>query len=600
MKAFSYFKYHLWIKVLTAILAVITFVIGTMIVVNNRNLNIMLRNDMEHQGKILANTIEGAMFDALSIGNNDEVRKQFLRLKQNVPDLDVFVFDFTQTVSFATEPSKVGEQLESLIKNETAIESVARMIQSGEPPTEPFEERISGKPYISTFRPILNNSRCFHCHGRSRKVLGGIVVRSSTENAIHAIGSARHTNMIIGALGLGMVVLLTSFFFLRLVKHVQNVIININETSTTLSHASEALTDTSSQMAAKSEEMSSQSEAAAAAIEQGSTNINNIAAASEEMSTQIAAVGSSSNEIASRNKEIGTATTNVSINLDNVASAAEQMSSSVNTVAGAIEEMYATLNDVAKNASRGAGVTSDASEKADETSGSVNKLGESAKEIGDVVDLIKGIAAQTNLLALNATIEAAGAGEAGKGFAVVANEVKELARQTARATEEIREKVETMQTNTQTAVKAIGDIINVISEINSIMTIIATSVEEQTATTNEISRSVGEAAHAASSVSENVQEAAGSARDTAENVQTCIEAELELSRSIGDIVVSAQVIAKDASEAAGESKKITENVASLNGSVRFSTKGAAETSTAAEELVNLASQLDKMVAQIRI
>ena len=147
-------------------------------------------------------------------------------------------------------------------------------------------------------------------------------------------------------------------------------------------------------------------------------------------------------------REIGASTELVSNNLNMVASAAEEMSASVNNVAAAIEEMYSSLNEVARNAARGAGVTGGAANSAEKTSNIVHELGDSAKEIGDVVDLIKGIAAQTNLLALNAAIEAAGAGEAGKGFAVVANEVKELARQTGKATEDIRERVGTIQANT--------------------------------------------------------------------------------------------------------------------------------------------------------
>ena len=142
----------------------------------------------------------------------------------------------------------------------------------------------------------------------------------------------------------------------------------------------------------------------------------------------------------------------------------------------------------------------------------MTKLGESSTEIGKVIKVITSIAQQTNLLALNATIEAARAGEAGKGFAVVANEVKELAKQTARATEDIGHKIETIQADTKGAVDAIGQISSIINQINDIQSTIASAVEQQTATTYEISRSVNEAAVGSREIAENVLSVAQAAR----------------------------------------------------------------------------------------
>ena len=141
---------------------------------------------------------------------------------------------------------------------------------------------------------------------------------------------------------------------------------------------------------------------------------------------------------------------------------------------------------------------------ADTTNATINKLGDSSAEIGKVIKVITSIAQQTNLLALNATIEAARAGEAGKGFAVVANEVKELAKETARATEEIGRKIEAIQSDTKGAVAAIGEISGVINQINDISTTIASAVEEQTATTNEIARNATEAARGSTEIAKNI------------------------------------------------------------------------------------------------
>ena len=197
-----------------------------------------------------------------------------------------------------------------------------------------------------------------------------------------------------------------------------------------------------------------------------------------------------------------------------VSATAEQVNKNVQTVATATEQMGASVREIAKNANEAAKVGTTAVEMAESTNETIAKLGQSSTEIGNVIKVITSIAEQTNLLALNATIEAARAGEAGKGFAVVANEVKELANQTAKATEDISQKIEAIQTDTRGAVEAIGQVGTIINQINDIQNTIASAVEEQTATTNEISRSVAEAAKGSSEITENIAKVAQAAEST--------------------------------------------------------------------------------------
>jgi methyl-accepting chemotaxis protein len=165
----------------------------------------------------------------------------------------------------------------------------------------------------------------------------------------------------------------------------------------------------------------------------------------------------------------------------------------------------------------------------------VSKLGVSSQEIGNVVKVITSIAEQTNLLALNATIEAARAGEAGKGFAVVANEVKELAQETARATEDIARRVETIQADTSGAVEAIGQISAIITSINDYQLTIASAVEEQTATTNEMSRNVTEAATGSGEIASNIIGVASAAATTTQAVTQTLNAVDELARMAAEL-----------------------------------------------------------------
>ena len=250
-------------------------------------------------------------------------------------------------------------------------------------------------------------------------------------------------------------------------------------------------------------------------------------------------VASASEELNSTSQQITANSEETSAQADVVSKAAQSVSQNLQTVATGAEEMGASIKEIAKNATEAAKVATSAVKVAETTTVTVSKLGESSCEIGQVIKVITSIAQQTNLLALNATIEAARAGEAGKGFAVVANEVKELAKETARATEDISRKIEAIQTDTKAAVDAIASISGVIHQINDISSTIATAVEEQNATTNEMSRNVSEAAHGSGEITSNIARVAEAAQgttrgatDTQKASQQLVETSTQLRRLV--------------------------------------------------------------------
>ncbi|MCG8525791.1 MAG: methyl-accepting chemotaxis protein [Opitutales bacterium] len=265
-------------------------------------------------------------------------------------------------------------------------------------------------------------------------------------------------------------------YFNDFVKKLQGIIKDIAGNTGQLSETSQTLLEESNNMATSADSMDGLASNAAAAVEQLSTNMEN-----------------------------------VSGNADNV-------SSMVSTTAASIEEMSASLNEVARNCAESSNISGEAEGKAKTAVETMNALSGSAEKVGNVVDTINSIAAQTNLLALNATIEAASAGEAGKGFAVVANEVKELAKQTSDATDEIATLVNEIQGETKGAVEVTDAISGIIDTLNGNVQTIASSVEEQSATTTEIAEGINKASAASTEITRNIQEATNGAVEISKNL----------------------------------------------------------------------------------
>ena len=228
-----------------------------------------------------------------------------------------------------------------------------------------------------------------------------------------------------------------------------------------------------------------------------------------------------------RASSVAAAAEEMSVNMNNMATATEQVSGNITFVATSMDEMSSTISEIARNAEKASSAVSSAAKLAEDSNQRIDQLGTSAAEIGSVIETIQDIAEQTNLLALNATIEAARAGDAGKGFAVVATEVKELARQTADATDDIRSRIEAIQSSTGAAVESISQIGTAINDVSDVSKTIASAVEEQGIATKNIAQNIGQAANASETVTIGVKEAAEASQEISKHISGVSQAAKE-------------------------------------------------------------------------
>jgi len=288
------------------------------------------------------------------------------------------------------------------------------------------------------------------------------------------------------------------------------------------------------------------------------TGTNSLTLSSSDLAAVSRQLSAAAKDTADRSGSVAAATEEMSTNFHSVSAAMEQSTSNVNMIASSTDEMTATVNEIAESAEKARIITDSAVKQSQATSAKMAELGESAKKIGRVTETITEISEQTNLLALNATIEAARAGEAGKGFAVVANEIKELARQTAAATVDIKDQIGEMQSTTRATIDDITTIAEVIVDINAVINAIATAVEEQSAATSEIAGNIAQASQGIAEVNENVAQSS--------------------------------VVVAD----------ITRDVADINRQSNQVGEGSAQVQASAQNLSDLAAQLEQLVKQFKV
>jgi methyl-accepting chemotaxis protein len=309
-----------------------------------------------------------------------------------------------------------------------------------------------------------------------------------------------------------------------------------------------------------------------------------LATTSEQMSTNVATIVNAAEEISSNIGSVATSSEQISTSMSSLATTANEMSTNINRIDSALKEMSGAIIGIASHAREGTTVAGEATKAASQTSEMMNQLGKSAEDIGKVTTVIQVIAQQTNLLALNAAIEAASAGEAGKGFAVVANEVKELARQTKSATEDIAGKIQSIQRNTNQAITAIGKIAEIISKINSLQTNISGMVDTQTLGTQEVSRNLSEAAKGINDISKFISESARGASDVSKGVAEIAGGANEVARNIAEAAIGVSDL----------NKKVAENSVMVNEASRYAGYANNASKIAKDRMQEMMMAVDRM------
>ncbi len=391
-----------------------------------------------------------------------------------------------------------------------------------------------------------------------------------------------------------------SNYFNDFIDNLHGIISNIAETSSSLTDSSQNLSDVANRMASNVTQMSEQSGYTASTSSHVSENVNNVASSVEQANSSLSGIAAMTEELSVTLDKMAKIADQTAQNVRVVAESNEEISTRTGSIASSIEEMTASLNEVSKNTLKANQVSQNAHNRSNELQTSMESLVGASNQIGKVVQIIKDIADQTNMLALNATIEAASAGEAGKGFAVVAGEVKELARQSADATDEISEHIDRIQSATSKMAGTIGEIGKVIGEVADISNMIASAVEEQTAVAGEISKSIAGNADTVKNVYENSKESSEFVDEIALSVKESSKTSGDIARYVEELSANVKNVSKSSSEAAKGVEEISINIGEISSALQDTSKGAVQTHTASRNLSEMAFKLSVIVKKFKL
>ena len=454
----------LQVKVLLALTTLFMVVLASIIYINMWNHAKDLREKTDEAGLELADSIYTSIIFPMSRGDSQAIRKQLAELKQGSKNLEVLLFDFDKKIVYASEPEKEGTDLDQEIHGASLAKGLDTMLTDGKAPKKGYEEIIGGKRYLSVLRPIVNEKRCYHCHGPSRHVLGGLAVRQLNEKIYASISALRARNLAMGLGGALLTVLLVYFLISRLVVNPVKI---LKDQADAMANG-----DLTRQLALKSRD-------------------------------ELGALGDSFSRMTEYlNKTIGV----VEDSAMQLAEGSSEQASSIEETSSSIEEISSMMKRNTENSMEGKTLMDTTEQALADGNVSMKALTDSLQEtstasnnISKIIKTIQEIAFQTNLLALNAAVEAARAGEAGSGFAVVAEEVRNLAIRSAEAAQNteklIQDIVHKIRNDTDLVQETDGKYREVAistQKVSGLISEIAAAIQEQSEGIEQVNKAISE------------------------------------------------------------------------------------------------------------
>ena len=513
----SFIKNRLWLHLMVWISGVVMVVLVAVIYSNIISQKNLAEHQMGLQNIMLAGAVEGGVFDALASGNNDVVRDQFKRLHKILPNLKVFVYDYNGKISFSTEADAVGAQVKSII-GDVPSKAVETMMAMNRNDDKILHTWFEDEQFGLINRVIPNEETCFHCHGSSRVVLGGISVCSFEEEILASIVATRNTSILLGLAGIAGIIALVWFLFHTLVNKKISILFKATRklrqgdfTGTIDVKGNDQMSRILSRINLVNENLRT----IISHVMDESTSLSKASTGLDAISKHLL---ETSNNTSANAHTVSAAAEELSSNLDSIAASMDQTASNVNMVASASEEMNSTVNEISKNAGVAQSIISKAVNEFTQVGEVVDELGAAASEVDVVTDEIRAIAEQVALLALNAKIEAARAGEAGKGFAVVAQEITELAAKSGSSALKVDERLQWIQDKARNTASGIKQLTTTIMASDDAVSAIAAAVEGQAITTGEIADRISQVALGVGTINDNVTHGAIAARDVAKEI----------------------------------------------------------------------------------
>jgi methyl-accepting chemotaxis protein len=470
----------------------------------------------------VASTMKLAMDGAMAQGDMAQMTEFFKQAGNLNKDMTTSVVAPGEQIKFSSRPDLVGSASSRLLPAGKLREALAASLSAPQETGSLVE--LDGAQHYVFIKSFANEPRCFGCHDKAAPVLGSMVLLQDMSSDWRALGVQQWTLAVLSLLGMMLLVAAAWVFTRRGITGPLTRFEGVMElvAGGDLRHMPE--TGGQDEIGKMGRALQKSIRSVRSALQEVRRSEQKMSSSSKELSALFVKMDAGTRETSDKAGTVASAAEEMSVSAASVAAAMEQATSNLSQITGATTQMTSTIQEIAGNSEKARVITDDANRKAETMGGLMQDLGRAAREIGKVTETINAISSQTNLLALNATIEAARAGSAGKGFAVVAGEIKELARQTAAATEDIKSRIGAIQVSTSGAVDNIDRITDVIRDVRDIVSVIATAIEEQAAVTKDIAGNLAQA-------SAGIQEANIGVAETSTVTQTIAQEMVGLNHS---------------------------------------------------------------------